>query len=77
MDLALWFPGNRRSVDPEDQRRRRIAVQTCKTCPVRMECLTHAVLTPERFGIWGGLDGIQRGNSRVCQRIRQQAMAPA
>lgn len=26
----------------------------CKSCPVFAECLTHALTTPERHGIWAG-----------------------
>jgi WhiB family transcriptional regulator, redox-sensing transcriptional regulator len=26
----------------------------CAGCPVRTECLTHALRTPEAYGIWGG-----------------------
>lgn len=26
----------------------------CKSCPVFSECLTHALSTPERHGIWAG-----------------------
>lgn len=27
----------------------------CGTCPVRKECLTHALESSEKYGIWGGL----------------------
>lgn len=26
----------------------------CADCPVREQCLDHAVRTPEQYGIWGG-----------------------
>lgn len=47
----------------------------CMTCPVFTECLTHALTTPERHGIWAGtskrtrmriLDLIARGKTTVA-----------
>lgn len=32
----------------------------CSVCPVREECLEHALLNKERFGLWGGLAPIER-----------------
>ncbi|GAB2677550.1 WhiB family transcriptional regulator [Thalassiella azotivora] len=32
----------------------------CAACPVRAECLDHALATGERWGIWGGLDEDER-----------------
>ena len=32
----------------------------CATCPVRVACLDYAVVTNQRFGIWGGLTEKQR-----------------
>lgn len=46
----------------------------CKQCPVFVDCLTHALTTPERHGIWAGtskrtrmriLDLIARGKTTV------------
>ncbi|MFO7701064.1 MAG: WhiB family transcriptional regulator, partial [Acidimicrobiia bacterium] len=31
-----------------------IALAVCAACPVRVECLGHALATNERFGVWGG-----------------------
>jgi WhiB family redox-sensing transcriptional regulator len=27
----------------------------CASCPVRRQCLEHAVASGERYGVWGGL----------------------
>lgn len=35
----------------------------CRTCPVRLQCLTEAVRNEERDGLWGGFSG------RVLRRI--------
>ena len=32
----------------------------CAECPVRAECLEHAVINNERHGVWGGLSPRQR-----------------
>lgn len=32
----------------------------CKECPVRIECLDHAMRMPERGGIWGGMNDGER-----------------
>ena len=42
-DPDLWFtPGAEE-----------LARDICMTCPVRQECLIHALGLPERFGVWG------------------------
>lgn len=30
------------------------ARKVCHECPVQAECLEHAIVNGERFGIWGG-----------------------
>jgi WhiB family redox-sensing transcriptional regulator len=32
----------------------------CQECTVREECLTFAVKNGEKYGVWGGLDDIER-----------------
>ena len=36
------------------------AKEICTACPVKMECLDHALKMPERGGIWGGLNDGER-----------------
>jgi hypothetical protein len=36
------------------------ARRICNACPVQMECLTHAIVEREEFGIWGGSTAGQR-----------------
>ncbi|GEM_PF-2094034 len=36
------------------------AKETCRRCPVRAECLSHALEAREDFGVWGGLDRDER-----------------
>ena len=49
---ALFFPGRGHS----GERARTI----CATCPVRAECLQHALEVGEKFGIWGGTSEKER-----------------
>ena len=44
--------------------RERRAKAVCAACPVRDECLDHAVAYDERYGIWGGLNQDERRNLR-------------
>ncbi len=45
----------------------REAKKVCSSCPVRAECLEHALTRGERFGIWGGLSERER---RRAERVR-------
>lgn len=47
-----------RGEDPRPARR------ICADCPVRSDCLDHAVTNAERFGIWGGLSPKERRRIR-------------
>ncbi len=40
--------------------RERRAKSVCASCPVRYECLQHAIRVDERYGIWGGLNQDER-----------------
>jgi WhiB family redox-sensing transcriptional regulator len=48
------------------------ARSVCAACPVRLECLDHALDTDEKHGIWGGMTPDER---RV--EARQRAARPA
>lgn len=37
-----------------------IAKRICNTCPVQAECLDHALIHQEQFGIWGGTSERER-----------------
>jgi WhiB family redox-sensing transcriptional regulator len=43
----------------------------CRQCPVRMECLSFAVATTQKFGIWGGLSERER---RELRHLRREAV---
>jgi WhiB family redox-sensing transcriptional regulator len=46
MGPKKFFPGRNENSD---------AKEVCARCPVRVECLEHALTAREQFGIWGGL----------------------
>lgn len=48
------------------------AVQVCASCPVRTECLAHAVATDARHGVWGGV----REAERQAARLRRPPTCP-
>lgn len=66
VDPALFWPEE----DEDFSASARMARKVCAVCPVRVECLTHAMTWPEREGIWGGLSSRQRG------RLRRQGWTP-
>lgn len=44
----------------------------CEACPVKDQCLLHALENKERFGMWGGLTPIER--RRIERRERRQRL---
>lgn len=44
------------------------AKAVCKTCPVREACLAEAIANNEKFGIWGGMDTLERTKMARKQR---------
>jgi WhiB family transcriptional regulator, redox-sensing transcriptional regulator len=53
-DPDTWFPGD------EDQDLAAAAIAICGRCPVRTDCLAHALAIRESHGIWGGQTSRQR-----------------
>ena len=59
-ETALFFPpANAERRDERDARERR-AKSICRECPVRTQCLDHALHVGEMHGIWGGLNEAER-----------------
>ena len=54
---------------PEDQQPSRLAKWFCRRCPVRQDCLAHAIETDERYGVWGGVD--EHTRELLVARIRR------
>lgn len=53
-----------------DEARQKEALELCAACPVRQECLEHALLHGEQYGIWGGT---REGERRRMMRERRRA----
>jgi WhiB family redox-sensing transcriptional regulator len=53
MDPAIWYPSP--DVDEKSW-----AIAICAKCPVRRQCLDHALQRREPLGIWGGKTAGQR-----------------
>lgn len=64
-DAAIFYPPNSGESRAERQMREHMAKSICQTCEVKPACLSHAVTNDERYGIWGGLNDLER---RALQR---------
>lgn len=56
----------------QDEPLQQEALKVCASCPVRRECLEHALARGEQFGIWGGT---REGERRRLMRSQQQRAA--
>ena len=55
------------------RRRERLAKTICWDCPVRTECLTHAITFGIKWGVWGGTGEAER--QRYLGRLRTVSTA--
>lgn len=59
-DPEIFFPDKGEST--------REGKKVCARCPVKAECLEHALANEERFGVWGGLSERERRRIRYTRR---------
>ncbi len=52
---ADFYPPTRTERKHERIAREHRAKSVCAACPVRGDCLEHALAVDERYGVWGGL----------------------
>lgn len=71
VDLTLFFP------DRGDHCTIVAAKTCCAGCQVQQECLTFALASGERFGIWGGTSERQRRRIRRAQQQPSQSAREA
>ena len=66
LNPRLFYPEEHELVDPEARR-------VCAACPVQRECLTHAMESGEKHGVWGGTSVNERRQIRknYLQKIRR------
>src|SRR5689334_2397283 len=67
----LFFPLN---IEPYSWQVKR-AKQVCGGCPVRLDCLTYALESAQKYGIWGGATEDERRRMRARARTRSLALA--
>lgn len=63
-NVDLWFPKTGESA--------RVAKRICFECPVRSDCLAHA-LKHEPVGVWGGFTDAERRRIKRRQRRKPSA----
>ena len=61
-ETSTMFPA------PGDPNAIRVALDVCKGCTVRFDCLRHAIDNDEAHGVWGGTTARQR--FRIATRVR-------
>ena len=49
------------------------AKAVCAACPVRTQCLEHALAVREPYGVWGGLSEHEAGRLIAARRSRRIA----
>ena len=76
LDPELFFSSDEIANRQERQDREAEAKAVCARCPVRTECLAYAIDAGERYGIWGGLDPVER-RALVRARSREAAATEA
>lgn len=57
---SIFYPPAQVERRIEKRRREERAKEVCAGCPVRLDCLDHAVTIGEQHGIWGGLTAKER-----------------
>ena len=68
-DTSWWYPGH--GIKKEERLNSIKALDMCRKCPVRLDCLKYA-LEWEAFGVWGGFTERQRDFIRKRKGILQQ-----
>lgn len=69
-DTNLFFPPQIQETREEKEAREAQAKIVCARCPVKDACLEFALSTREPYGIWGGLNEIER---RLILHRQQEA----
>jgi len=68
-DPDLFFPD--RAALPAE------ALTLCGSCPALVACREHALVQPERFGVWGGLTEAERERLRASTPSRRAVHRPS
>jgi WhiB family redox-sensing transcriptional regulator len=60
---GVFFPPSYVEAADDRAERERRAKAICAGCPVRQPCLRYALESGEPYGIWGGLNELERASS--------------
>ena len=66
IDPDWFFPNS----EHENDIGQKMALEMCKSCPVKLTCLTYALENWPLYGIWGGLKNRQLKD--LSKQIREQ-----
>ena len=69
-ETALFFPVGRGGVPVETDVQ--YAKTFCERCPVRGQCLAHALTFREDYGVWGGLSEDERAQMVRAARLEAE-----
>jgi WhiB family redox-sensing transcriptional regulator len=70
-DSEIFFP-DRDNPNPAGLIRSiRAAQNTCRRCPVQIQCLDYALTNNEKYGIWAGIN-MNTTRSRAREELRRQ-----
>lgn len=72
LDSEVFFHPDRERGEARDARDA-AAKAICGGCPVKQQCLDHALAVREPYGVWGGLTEDERAEL-LAQRRRRQAV---
>lgn len=72
----LFFAPDESESRSQRRRREAAAKAVCGECEVRVACLTEALSSDERFGIWGGLTERERRTARRTKVSPQDIAGP-
>ncbi len=68
LESTIFYPATDEEADT--------AKAVCAECPVRMDCLEHAIMRREHNGVWGGATEKERQRI-IRRRRRERAVAKA
>jgi len=71
-----WFFGPGSEIAGAKRRREVVAKMICARCPVRRECLMLAIVTPVRYGVWGGAGEDERAEMRRIWLRQREELKP-
>ena len=59
-DPNWWFGDSEDPDEKYNNREAQRAVALCQECPLKLECLSHALAANELYGVWGATTAAQR-----------------